>query len=282
MRAALFIASILLLAKSAEATTNVLASTPFELLDDGSLIVPVTIGGTTGYRFLVDTGSSRTVISTRLWQSLRRPVVASTVMVTPAGRDLAYIVRLERFGVGSLVPVDVDAAVMPAERYAAGQRVDGLIGQDVLAKAIYTIDYRAREIRWHQPGEPFDGVRLPLDVCADRVLVRLAQRDGDQRPLALIPDSGSDALVLFAHASDKLRFTLLDVDVLRSLSGTRLVRRVRIDEVIVGDTRLHDSPAVIVDSQESSALMGDGLLPLHVFSRVTFNVRERYLIVDAS
>ena len=27
-------------------------------------------------------------------------------------------------------------------------------------------------------------------------------------------------------------------------------------------------------------MMGDGLLPLHVFSRVTFNVAEGYLIVQ--
>jgi hypothetical protein len=85
---------------------------------------------------------------------------------------------------------------------------------------------------------------------------------------------------VFAHATERLRFTPLDVDVLRSLSGVKLVRRVRIDELIVGNARLRDAPAVIVDTGESAEIMGDGLLPLHVFSRVTFNVRERYLIVE--
>ena len=69
-------------------------TTPFDLLEDGSIVVPVTIGGTGPYRFVIDTGSSRTVISTRLWQALRLPVVAKTLMVTPAGRDEAYVVRL--------------------------------------------------------------------------------------------------------------------------------------------------------------------------------------------
>jgi predicted aspartyl protease len=254
--------------------------TTFDLLEDGSLIVDVTIGGTGPYRFLLDTGSSRTVISNRLWQTLRRPVVARTVMVTPAGRDLALIVRLDGFGVGPLRPVTLDAAVMAADRYAAGQRVDGLIGQDVLAGAIYTIDYRARTIQWHAADDPLAGIRLPLKVTDHRVLVVLPQREGDQHPLSLIPDSGSDAFVVFAHATERLRFTPLDVDVLRSLSGVKLVRRVRIDELIVGNARLRDAPAVIVDTGESAEIMGDGLLPLHVFSRVTFNVRERYLIVE--
>lgn len=283
MRIPIVLTSVLLSAVSAAAGSAGTASvTPFDLLEDGSVIVPVTIGGTGAYRFVLDTGSSRTVIASRLWQSLRRPVVARTVMVTPAGRDLAVIVRLDAFGVGARPPVNVDAAVMAADRYAAGQRVDGLIGQDILADAIYTIDYRARVIHWHAAGDALPGVRLQLSVSDRRVLVVLPQRTGDRRPLTLIPDSGSDALVLFARASDKLRFTPLDVDVLRSLSGVQLARRVQIDELIVGDARLQGSPAVIVDTAESAALMGDGLLPLHVFSRVTFNVRERYLIVNAS
>src|SRR6185436_12278433 len=218
-----------LLAVSAEASSG-RSMTPVDLLEDGSLIVNVTIGGTGPYRFVLDTGSSRTVITTRLWQALRRPVVAQTVMVTPAGRDLAYVVRLDDLAVGPLPAIDVDAAVMTADRYAGGQRIDGLIGQDVLASAIYTIDYQQRVIVWHEPGDALPGRRLPLEVRDQRVLVVLPQRDGDRAPLSLVPDSGTDALVLFTHARDKLRMTLQDVDVLTSLSGVRLARRAQVDE----------------------------------------------------
>ena len=75
--------------------------------------------------------------------------------------------------------------------------------------------------------------------------------------------------------------TPLNVDVLTSFSGVRLAHRVRIDELVIGAARLRDSIAVVVDSGEDAGLMGDGLLPLHVFARVTFNVAERYLIVEA-
>jgi len=282
MRLMIIFAVSLLSVTHAAASVYRPAATPFELLDDGSLIVGVTIGGTGPWRFVIDTGSSRTVISTRLWQTLRRPVIARTVMVTPAGRDTAYVVRLQGVTIGDRAPVDVDAAVIPADRYAAGQRVDGLIGQDILAEAIYTIDYRGRSIEWHRAGDSLSGLRLPLEVRDQRVLVVLAQRDGDASPLSLIPDSGSDALVLFAQAKDKLRMTPLDIDVLTSMAGTRLVRRVRIDELVIGDARLRDSIAVMLDNGDAAGVMGDGLLPLHVFARVTFNVRERYLIVDAA
>ena len=95
-----------------------------------------------------------------------------------------------------------------------------------------------------------------------------------------MPDSGSDALVLFAHAQAKLRLTPREVGVLSSLSGARLVRRVEVDGLMVGSARLRNPLAVIIDSGEPGEMMGDGLLPLNVFSRVTFNVAERYLIVQ--
>jgi predicted aspartyl protease len=256
-------------------------ATPFELLDDGSVVIAVTIGGTGPYRFVLDTGSSRTVISRGLWTTLRAPAVAQTIMVTPAGRTSAYIVRLDAVSIGDRPAMRADAAVVPDVRYASGGQIDGLIGQDVLSTLVYTIDYQLRVVVWHPPGELMPGVRLPLSVQDNRVLVRLAQYDGDQQPLALIPDSGSDGLVLFAHVKDRLRLTPLEVGVLTSMSGARLAHRVQLSEIVIGETRLKHPFAVLVDNQEPAETMGDGLLPLHVFSRVTFNVAERYLIVAA-
>jgi hypothetical protein len=272
------IVTLLLLAIS----TNMAAgrsTTLFELLEDGSVVVPVTIGGTGPYRFVLDTGSSRTVITSRLWKTLRLPAVAKTVIVTPAGRDEAYVVRLEGLAVDGRPGAAVLAAVLPADRYAAGQQVDGIIGQDVLASAVYTIDYGQRAVHWHAPSDELPGGRLPLTIRDKGLLVTLSQHAGDQRPLNLVPDSGSDGLVLFAHAQDKLRLTPIDVGVLSSVSGSRLVRRVEVESLVVGDARLERSSAVVIESTEAVEMMGDGLLPLHVFDRVTFNVAAGYLIV---
>ena len=101
MRIAIVMTSLVLTLSPTEASTDHPAPTPFDLLEDGSLIVPVTIGGTGPYWFVLDTGSSRTVISTRLWQSLRSPVVSRTVMVTPGFRRSLSMRRLwGRIGMG--------------------------------------------------------------------------------------------------------------------------------------------------------------------------------------
>ena len=273
-------AALLLFAVTAAAVSTDASATPFDLLEDGSVIVPVTIGGTEGYRFVLDTGSSRTIISSRLWQRLRLPVVAKTLVVTPAGRDEAYVVRLGALAIDGRRAVDVTAAVMLRDRYAAGQQVDGLLGQDLLAGLVYTIDYDARTIVWHRPGEWLRGRRLLLDIRDNRVLVNLPQHDGDSSPLRLVPDSGSDALILFAHAQAKLRTTAAEIGVLSSLSGLRHVRRVEIEGLMIGSARVRIPLAVILNSDEPVEMMGDGVLPLNGFSRVTFNVAERYLIVE--
>ena len=140
------IAALLLFAATAAAVSANGSTTAFELLDDGSVVVPVTIGGTGPYRFVIDTGSSRTVISTpavaercacrcwpKRWSSPRR-----------AG-TMAYIVRLDGLAIDGRPGVNVSAAVMPSDRYAAGQQVDGLIGQDLLAGA--RLHHRLRRAR---------------------------------------------------------------------------------------------------------------------------------------
>ncbi|HYB94603.1 MAG TPA: retroviral-like aspartic protease family protein [Vicinamibacterales bacterium] len=280
MRISTAITTVLLMALPAAAADRSRV-TAFELLDDGSIVVPVTIGGTGPYRFVLDTGSSRTVMSTRLWKALRRPVIAKTLVLTPAGRDEAFVVRLDDLSVDGRPPVGVTAAVMPADRYAAGRQVDGLIGQDVLASAVYTIDYDRRSVVWHDAGDVVPGYRLPLSVCNNRLLVSLPQHDGDREPLAFVPDTGSDGLVLFAHAQRKVRSTHIDVGVLTGLTGSRLVNRVQLEDFVVGDTRLRNPLAVVIDHGAAPETMGDGLLPLHLFARVTFNVAEKYLIIHA-
>jgi hypothetical protein len=49
---------------------------------------------------------------------------------------------------------------------------------------------------------------------------------------------------------------------------------------MVGSARLRNPLAVIIDGGENVEMMGDGLLPLNMFARVTLNVAERYLIVQ--
>ena len=172
--------------------------------------------------------------------------------------------------------------VLTGDELSRGTPIDGLIGQDVLAGLIYTIDYRRRRLIWHTAAEAdVAGTRLPLELHEGRFLVSLAQKSGACGALRLIPDSGTDGLVLFSRPGRALPdFALRGTAGLSTLSGARLVRSVVVDDLDVGDVRLRNQWAVILDRGEPHAALGDGLLPLHWFERVTFNGPGRYLILQ--
>ena len=195
---------------------------------------------------------------------------------------MGTLVQVNRLTIGDRAPVSVTALIEPRDHVAAS-RVDGLVGQDVLAPLIYTIDYLRREITWHSAFEPRDSrPRLPLDTNEGGFLVSLPPILRTQSPLKFVPDSGSDGFVLFTSGRHlPLPATPLDSAVLRTMSGHKLVRRVLLDDVDVGGVILRNQTAVIVQQDQPDAPLGHGLLPLHVFARVTFHGPHRYLIVEA-
>ena len=257
-------------------------SLTFELLADGSIVVPVAISGAGPFRFALDTGSTRSAVSERLMSTLRLPVVAKSLLLTPTGGRTELVVTLPSVALGGLAPTQVNAIISPRDDFAPGRRLDGLIGQDVLAPLVYTIDYVRRQIVWNAESEDeSEGSRLPLEYADGRFVVALSQTPGDTAPLQFIPDSGSDGFVLFAKRSRQLpALTPLDVGMLSTLVGHTLVRRVLLDQLRVGSIVFRDQLAVIVQQRGPSVAFGDGLLPLHVFDRVTFNGPARYLVVE--
>ena len=253
---------------------------PFDLQDGADIVVPVMVDGRGPFRFLLDTGSSRTVLSSTLAESLGVVPIARTVLLTPSGRAGHPIGVVRRVEVGAAPPTNVLAMIVPDANLPQGRRVDGIVGQDVLAALTYTIDYVNRHIVWHVAPPPnLVGERLRL-LRSDRgVLVTLPQpTTGD---LHFVPDSGADGWVLFGATGQQLLVTRpLGSASLRTVAGEHAARGVLIDELIVGAMRFRDQPAVLVDRDPHDRSLGDGLLPLHLFARVTFNPREQQLIVE--
>jgi hypothetical protein len=192
------------------------------------------------------------------------------------------LARIDRLGIGAELDVSVAAVILSHEDFAARTRLDGLVGQDVLAPLVYTIDYARKVIAWGQQlAQETEGSRLPLQIDDGRLLVTLRQSSSADSTLRFIPDSGADGVVLFARRSGPpMDVTPLDVGVLRTVTGHKLVRRVLVAGLRVGDLVLEDQTALLVQPDHAGAMLGDGLLPLHLFARVTFNGPGGYLIVE--
>jgi hypothetical protein len=178
---------------------------------------------------------------------------------------------------GGLVPT-----VVPAEDlHRLAHDVDGIVGQDFLSAFNYTLDYRAKRLRWTmEPPEEFRA-RLPLVRQGGRQLVKLRGKSVAD-PIFLVPDSGADGFVVFERNGR----TAVDVDYVAgfvrvgAVAGSAVARAAVARELRMGTVTLRDHPVVVLRRDDDrSSLEGDGLLPLHHFSSVSFNNSESYLVV---
>lgn len=259
------------------------ASVPISVDAEGAVSVPVVINGSASFRFALDTGTTRTVVSDRVVDRLALAAVAKTLTATPAGDEWRPVVRLDSIAIGDAQSANpLLASVTPSARLRQlAPDIDGIIGQDFLFGLNYTLDYASKRLHWSAPVSWTGGTaRLPLVAREGRYLVALPPgRDG--RSALLVPDSGANTLVLFERGgrtvvpAEPVSLTLA-VD---TLSGTRAVKSSVVRDLRLGDLTLRNLLAAIIPRQEEDALAPDGLLPLHLFASVTFDARERCLIL---
>ena len=260
------------------------AASPEEIIlslrSTGAVRVPVEINGAGPFTFLLDTGSRHTIVSGELVDRLSLPVVAQARVRTPAGVEMGRVVRVERLSIGSasafgLMPSVVSLAQL-RERESG---VDGVIGQDFLKAFDYTVDYRRKRLRFTAEAED-PHLRLPLVRAGDRSLLQLPGNAGDD-PVLMVPDSGTEGFVIFERNGR----TAVRVDPVSQFVGVsglasqRVGRGALLREFQVGAVTLRNQPAVVLERDGPRAVEGDGLLPLHQFSSVSFNNSEGFMVV---
>ena len=228
---------------------------PLEIDAQGGIVVEVSVNGSGPYRFLLDTGTSRSIVSDVLARELDAPVVAKSEVVTNTGTELRLVVSLASLSIAAARVERILAPVLPEARFAPiGPGVRGVLGQDFLSAFNYTLDYRHARLTWDEPL-----------TCAAPGAVRLVRAEGrfvmtvkedSGATLRLVPDSGAEAPILF-HAER-----------IREMTSTlRLLR--------VGTIALKDVTAYNVERMDPNA---DGLLPLHRFAAVSFGAGGSCLV----
>jgi hypothetical protein len=257
----------------------------FDVDEDGAVAVAATVNGAGPFRFLVDTGSSHTAVGDALARRLGLHAVAKAEIVSATGHFMRPVVRLGRTAVGAAAREGILASVLPsAELGRLGGDVDGVIGQDFLGDFDYTLDYLRGRLTWTADGETSEpAARLTLASEGGRFLATLPQGAG-RGVVRLVPDTGSAALVIFGQGpgggGGALRLLPASGQArLRAVAGERTVERAFVQALRVGALVMNNEPAVVVERPASAEGHADGLLPLHRFARVSFNARERCLLI---
>jgi predicted aspartyl protease len=254
------------------------STTPFQPGPQGGVIVPVMLNGQGPFMLLLDTGASHSAITDEVAAAIGAKVVARSTVITTTGETVRTIVAIDRLNVGPVSADHVLPSVVPARAFDEEGRVQGLIGQDVLAWLRYTLDFRRRTVVWHDSAPEPRGTALPLSFEHGRFLVSLPQ---GRTTLRLVPDSGAGAFVVYEFAG-RTPFNIAETGgtvELSSADASRLARHVRLRELRLGDRIIRNLAAVAISLKDHQPAEGDGLLPLHLFDRVTFDGPARLLIV---
>lgn len=278
MREHLFVAAIAVVLATPRLWAS--SSTPFSLGDQGGIIVEVELDGQGPFRMLLDTGATHSAVTADVVEAIGAKVVAQSNVISPSGAVLRPIVAVNSLKIG---PVTVDVvlpSVAPAGAFDKKRSIKGLIGQDVLAGLRYTIDFKRRIIEWHTPtSSDSRGQVLRLSFEHGRYLVALPQ---GEETLRLVPDSGAGGVVLF-ESRCRQRVDTIDTGEMVELftaEGRRPARVVRVPALRVGDRTMRNVRAVTIGGDDLHPASGDGLLPLHLFERVTFDGPGKRLILD--
>jgi predicted aspartyl protease len=260
------------------------AATPEEIIlslrSSGAVRLPVGINGAGPFTFLLDTGSSHTIVSSELVARLGLPVVAQARVVTPAGVEMGRVVRVDNLSIGGASADGLTPSVVSlAQLRERESGVDGIIGQDLLSAFDFTVDYRRKRLRFTAEAE-YPHVRLPLVRSGDRSLVQLPGHPGDA-PVLMVPDTGTEGFVIFERNGR----TAVRVEPIgqhfgvSGLASQRVGRGALLRELRVGGVTLRNQPAVVLERGGARTLEGDGLMPLHQFSSVSFNNSEGFMVV---
>ena len=257
---------------------------PFRLTNTGQILVPTMINGSGPYDFVLDTGASHSAISDTLAAQLSLPRIAVTEVASSTGSATRSVVGLQNISLGSHGASDVRAAVLTEESIQAVHgRATGIIGQDVLIDAHYTLDYRRKRVIWLAAGTATgSGTRLTLRRRDGRFLVELPQSSRSDGIALFVPDSGASTLVLFQREGRTgIAATALSAVVrATTVTGDSQLKAAIVPKLWIGSDMWWDQPAVLMPRPAVTVERRlDGLLPLSWFSEVTVNGPEHYLVV---
>lgn len=263
MRATLVTVFITVFAVRAGAADRTGPAVPLRIDARGGAVVPVHVNGAGPFMFVIDTGSTRSIVSSALARELEAPAVARSTVVGSAGSEVGIVVRLASLAVGSARVANVLAPVVDEARLSElGRGIRGLLGQDFLAAFNYTLDYRRARLTWDERVDCGARGAVATRIVDGRMVMPLHEARGDT--LWFVADSGAEIAVLFNARRDSRGPQLR----LAGITGTeRTVEMTTIPLLRVGSIALHDTQAAIVPRDDGGV---DGLLPLRLFTRVSF------------
>lgn len=251
------------------------------------MTVPVRIGAHGPYRFLIDTGSERTVLSRQIANAIGLPVTGNGIVVGVAGSQAVELVDVEEISLGKRTYHTLTAPLLEANHIGA----DGIVGLDSLQDQRVLIDFPANTMVIGDSASP-GGLRgFEIVVKARRrsgqLIMANARIDGVHTDIVI--DTGSDGSIGNLALRDALsRRRKTERTVLYSVTGQQLDADLLMASTItIEGLQLHNTFLAFADSPAFHRLglarrpaMLLGMAQLRMFRRVAIDFATRRILFD--
>ena len=293
---ALLIADPLILGAQQMLPPPLLPPTPVEDVDhiaghgDSAerMTVPVAVQGSGPYRFLIDTGSQRTVVSTAVADRLALVAGPSIKVVGIAGVDQVATAHVEEIAFGQQSVAGLTVPLLDDRHMGA----DGIIGTDSLQDQRVVLDFGRETITIGTPRELGSTSGYEIVVRARRRSGRLILTDAliDGVRTDVVVDTGAQGTIgnlalqraLRAKATGKGSLTSATGQVMPAdfgVAGQLKLGSLQVGNVLIAfadgpaftELKLHDRPAIFL-----------GMHEMRAFNRIAIDFSSHKVFFDVS
>ncbi len=269
-------------------STTITQDIEFAVDRNDRMTVPVTVGGSGPYRFLVDTGADRTAVSAALASQLGLAPGPDATLHSVTGKSKVRTAIVPRLGLGADRVRSVEAALLDRGHMGA----DGILGVDSLRSQRVMFDFKKRMISIVPSAkrvEREDGTTIVVRGKLKRghLIVTDAKLNGS--PISVVLDTGSEmtmgnwALRRKLELSRKLgepeRTSMISVTGERLVGEAVLVKELKIGEVSMRDLAIFFSDAPIfaaLDLDDRPAMLL-GMNAMRAFDKISIDFARKKL-----
>ena len=251
----------------------------------GQPLVQVTLNGTTIATFVVDTGTSTSVISQSLAKKLKLRLVPAVAddgkpFFFIEGREQSSMALLSGVNIGGLIFNNQEMVVAEEKAFVLhpGSSYDGIIGMNMLRYVALLLDTRHHTFTFSYPGAVESAALTKLKFTAPYVLpladdkgVRWVQAQfsdhGVNAEERLMLDIGSNKTCVSSQMAKQLGLKAVDQQQEINLFGNETVDTERVGEFHLGPLTLNDLPLTVFNRKmRTKTLATPSVLGLDILS----------------
>lgn len=253
----------------------------------GRMTVPVQIGGTGPYEFMIDTGAQNTVLSKTLAARLSLVPTSKARLIGMAGTEIVDTVNIDEMGLGRRSYYSLIAPLLDRTHIGA----DGIVGIDSLQGQRVMLDFKRKLITIDDAKNLGGNRGFEIVVTAKRRSGQLIMTDAviDGVRTEVVIDTGAETSIgnmalqrALSRRRDQGKTTLVSVtgqriDAKLGTAGKLVIGSMTINNLLIA--YVDAPPFVALDLAKRPAILL-GMRDLRAFDRVAIDFATRKVLFD--